>query len=287
MSLLQELWEQSVHSLLKIGPVEWASGLGSVIVRTNVRHFRKEVAAGARRNLAIHFPGMDPAEIEARTWRFVDNVGRLMGEFSILHRLEREGRLELFGADEIVAIQGHEPIIAIVLHTGNWEVLGAGLRQAGIRTATFYEPPESRVQRRIVVEARERFGFRLLSPDSQGLRDAIKILRENGIVSIFGDEARDGRTMAPLFGRPPHDRGNLAIAARLARKLKSRLVVTHVERLPRCYFNMHISEPFALPDGPNRTLLDDIAFLNTKIEPVILDHLDSWYFLDDLIEPLD
>ncbi len=33
------------------------------------------------------------------------------------------------------------------------------------------------------------------------------LLNAKKIVAIFPDEARKGRTMAPLFGRPPHDRG--------------------------------------------------------------------------------
>jgi KDO2-lipid IV(A) lauroyltransferase len=286
MGRLQETWEYSIHSLLKVTPIEWASAVGSFLARTNVRYFRKEVAVGARRNLAIHLPGLSEAEIEVRVQRFLDNVGRMMGEFSILHRLQAEGRLEFDGFDAVLAVNGQEPLLAIALHTGNWETVGPGLQHLGIKAATFYEPPESPAQRRIAIETRERLGFRLLSPDQRGLRDAISILKANGNVIIFGDEARGGRTMAPLFGRPPHERGNLAIAARLARKLKCRLVVSHVERLPQCHFRLHITPPFSLPDDPARTLLDDVAFLNAKIEPIILRHLDSWYFLDDSIEPL-
>ncbi len=92
--------------------------------------------------------------------------------------------------------------------------------------------------------------------------------------------------MAPLFGRPPHDRGNLAIAARLARKQKCRLAVSHVERLPGCRFRLNITAPFDLPDEPGRTVLDDVAFLNAKIEPIILRNLDNWYFLDDRIDDI-
>lgn len=287
MSRLGELWEYTVHSALKLAPIGGASAAGSFLARTNVRYFRKEVAEGARRNIAIHHPHLTPPEIEAIVWRFLDNVGRIMGEFSVLHRLAGEGRLAFSGFEPIVAIQGQEPLLAIALHTGNWEAMGAGLQHLGIRTATFYDPPASRSQRRIAIETRQRLGFRLLSPDHQGLRDAIAILKSNGNVIIFGDEARRGHTMAPLFGRPPHDHGNLAIAARLARKLKCRLVVSHVERLPHCHFMLHITEPFHLPDGPNRTLLDDVSFLNGKIEPIILRNLDNWYFLDDRIDPIE
>lgn len=287
MSRLQDIWERSVHSLLKLAPIEAASAVGSLLTRLNVRYFRQEISAGARRNLAIHHPDWTKADIEAGIWRFLDNVGRIMGEFSVLHRLASEGRLAFSGFEPILAIQGKEPLLAIALHTGNWEAMGAGLQHLGIKTATFYLPPASAAQRQIAIETRERLGFRLLSPDHQGLRDAISILRAKGNVIIFGDEARDGRAMAPLFGRPPHGHGNLAIAARLARKMNCRLVVSHVERLPDCHFMLHITAPFHLPDGPGQTLTDDVAFLNAQIEPIILKNLDSWYFLDDRIDPLE
>jgi KDO2-lipid IV(A) lauroyltransferase len=287
MSGLQDLWERSLHALLKHAPIEAASAIGSLLTRVNVRFFRKEISAGARRNLAIHYPEWTPAQVEAGVWRFLDNVGRLMGEFSVLHRLAREKRLTFSGFEPIQAIQGKEPLLAIALHTGNWEAMGAGLQHLGIKTATFYMPPASAAQRQIAIETRERLGFQLLSPDQKGLRDAIGILRANGNVIIFGDEARDGRAMAPLFGRPPHEHGNLAIAARLARKMNCRLAVSHVERLPDCHFRLHITAPFHLPDGVDRTLLGDVAFLNAQIEPIILKHLDSWYFLDDRIDPLE
>jgi len=195
--------------------------------------------------------------------------------------------LEYAGFEPVLEVNGREPLLAIALHTGNWEAMGAGLQHLGISTATFYEPPRSAAQRQIAIATRQRLGFKLLAPDQHGLREAIALLRAGGNVIIFGDEARAGRTMAPLFGRPPHDKGNLAIAARLARKLKCRLVVSHVERLPHCRFRLHITAPFSLPDAAGRSLLDDVGFLNAKIEPVILANLDTWYFLDDRIDPLE
>lgn len=286
MSRAGEAFEAAAYGLMKRMPVEWASATGSFIVRNNVRFFLKHIAEGARRNLRIHNPQISARDLERSVTRFLDNVGRMMGEFAILHRLQDEGRLSYdSGFERIKAEDGTTPLVAIALHIGNWEAMGAGLKHLGIETATFYEPPESPVQRRIAVETRQRLGFRLLSPNAQGLRDALSVLRSNGNVIIFGDEARGGRTMAPLFGRPPHEHGNLAIAARLARKTHARLVISYVERLPRCHFRLHMGEPFRLPD-PHGSVIEDVAFLNARIEPVILDHLDSWYFLDDLIEPL-
>ncbi|GAU82918.1 lipid A biosynthesis lauroyl acyltransferase [Bosea sp. BIWAKO-01] len=160
------------------------------------------------------------------------------------------------------------------------------MRSLGIPVASFYEPPEDIVQREIAETVRRQFDTKLLSPDRRGIRDSLAILKQNGVVAIFADEARGGRTMAPLFGRPPHGEGNLAIAARLARHTGAQLVVIHCERLPGVRFRLHFGEPFILPAGEHN-LFDDVSLLNAAIEPIILKHLNRWYYLDDSIAPLD
>jgi lauroyl/myristoyl acyltransferase len=251
-----------------------------------VRLHRPEIIAGARRNLAIHRPDLGEEEIRAFIWRFLDNVGRFMSEFSVLTRIHTEGRVELLGAAPVQAIHGTVPILTIVLHTGNWEVFGLALRDANLPVATFYETPPRAAQQRIVVEMRHKIGFQLLDPSPRGMRDAIALLKRNHIVAIFGDEARKGHLMAPLFGRPPHDRGNLALAVRLARRNGAKIVIAHSERLEGCRFRMHISPPFSLPEDDSGVVAD-VAFLNERIEPIILANLDRWYYLDDSLAPVE
>ena len=286
--LLQKLLDHyhlAMHQALRHAPVETASALGSLLVRANVRFNRPEIIAGARRNLARHRPDMNLRDIDRAIWRFADNVGRHMGECSLIERIVDQGRVELIGHGPGQSMVGKAPLLSIHLHTGNWEVFGPALVRYGIPVATFYEAPTSAVQRRIIEGVRLRAGFNLLTPDARGLREALARLRGNGVVSIACDEARAGRLMAPLFGRPPHNKGNLAIAARLARSTRAHLVIAHCERLANCRFALHVSEPFTLPD-PGGGLLEDVRFLNERIEPIILSHLDQWYYLDDLIEEI-
>jgi len=286
--LLQKLLDHyhlAMHHALRHAPVETASALAGLLVRTNVRFNRPEIIAGARRNLARHRPGMSAGEIDRAIWRFLDNVGRHMGECSMIERIVGQGRVEMIGLGPGQRMVGQAPLLSIHLHTGNWEIFGPALIQHGVHVATFYEPPTSAAQRQIIEGARLRAGFDLLTPDGRGLRGALARLRGNGVVSIACDEARAGRLMAPLFGRRPHDKGNLAIAARLARSTGAHVVIAHCERRANCRFALHVTDPFTLPDQGNG-LLDDVRFLNDRIEPIILAHLDQWYFLDDRIEEI-
>ena len=283
---LANIWDASLHRILRLVSVETASAVGSFVVRANVRLHRRDIIAGARRNLAIHRPELTEPEIRAFIWRFIDNVGRFMGEFSVLSRMQEERRIELIGAEALKAIDGVEPVVVIGLHTGNWEVFGHPLRDAGLKLATFYETPPRPAQERIVLETRREAGWQLLDPSPRGMREAMSLLKQKRVIVIFGDEARNGRLMAPLFGRPPHASGNLALGVRLARRTGAKLFIGHCERLEGCRFKAYFSEPFSLP-AEDAGVLADVAFVNAKIEPIVLANLDRWYYLDDLIAPFE
>ena len=282
---LADLYYLAMHHGLRHAPLEAASALGGLLVRANVRFNRREIIEGARRNLARHRPDLSAGDIDSAIWRFADNVGRHMAECSGLDRMIPEGRIDIRGHEHLQALAGRRPVLALQLHTGNWEMFGPALTHHGLPPAAFYAPPENPMQRRIIEEVRRRVGFTLLTPDAQGMRNALALLRNHQLVAIGCDEARAGRLMAPLFGRTPHDKGNLAIAAKLARRTGALIVTGHCERLANCRFSLHVSEPFALPD-PGGGLLEDVRFLNDRIEPIILSHLDQWYFLDDRIEEI-
>jgi KDO2-lipid IV(A) lauroyltransferase len=206
--------KRALYHLLGFLPTEWASNIGGHGIRRNVRLNRPQIVVNARANLAIHRPGATEAELEAMVDAFLDGVGRIMAEFSVIHRFLREGRLEVEGLEAFCALAGVEPIIAIGLHTGNWETFGPVFQQAGIPLTSFYQPPADRLELEVAVATRQRFGVDLLKPDASGVRKAMRRLRENRVVMIFPDEARNGKTMGPLFGRQPHASGNLAIAVR-------------------------------------------------------------------------
>lgn len=281
-----EAWERGAYNLMRRLPVDMSSDLGSFLVRTNVRFNRPEILAGARRNLAIHRPDWTPEQIEAGVQTFLDNVGRFMGEFAALPRIERMGRASVEGVDHILPYFGKRPLLALPLHISNWEASGACLQTVGLKFATFYDPPASAVQREIVINTREALGFQLLTPDRKGLQEAMRLLEDNKAVAIFPDEARHGRSMAPLFGRPPHTKGNLAIAAKLARKYNCAISVTYIERKDKCRFVMHWCPVHEMPDASQSTPIDDVAFLNGLIEPVIKANIERWYFLDDAIDQI-
>lgn len=278
--------ERLLHRVLRRLPISFVSALGARLAWLKIRFIDPGVARKARSNIRRHVPEMPEAEVERLVWRFVENVGRLMAEFSVVHRFAATGRMELVGVDVARADVGKIPTIALCLHLGNWEVLASAMQMIGIPIASISEVPDNPVHRDIASETRSGFDVRVLSPDRNGLRHALSVLRQNGVLAIFPDEKRDGTMMAPLFGRQPHLKGNLAVAAKLARRTGAQLVVVYCIRVDGTGFRLHFERPFKLQPGDDDALAD-VALLNSRIEPVILQHLDQWYYLDDSIGPID
>lgn len=289
-SLIERLEPKIQAFLFKVMqwlPTERSTDFGVFVTRQNVIHNRPEILEGAKRNLRIHFPGDSEAEIERKVREFLDGVGRFMAEFAVMDRLIPEGRLNFAGLDAFRAAAGEGPIIALGLHTGNWETFGPAFAHAKIPLASFYDPPVNPFERGIAESTRARFGVQLLSPDASGTRQAIRLLRQNRVVMIFPDEARDGHIMGPLFGRAPHLKGNLAIATRLARHTGARFAICHSERRGKGHLDLFFGAPFSLPAIEGRPdHLADVAFLNSQVEPVVKRNLPRWYFLDDSLAPI-
>ena len=274
------------YRLLRFLPTETASNIGGHGYRLNAKLSLPEARAKAKANLKIHKPGASEPELDAMVMDFYDHVGRVAAEFAVMDRIMKEGRITHTGLEPFAAAFGKEPLILLCVHTGNWEVLPSLFKTVGIQLASIVQPPNSAFERQIVRIVRQTYDVETIEPDLRGIRRAIAVLKARRTVSIFPDEARDGVAHGPLFGRPPHERGNLAIAARLSRMTGARILFSHCRRILPCRFHVEIEGPFSLPDGGERDILADVAFLNSKIEPVILNNLPRWYFLDDRIDPI-
>ncbi len=279
---LLDAWKRAAFHVLRHMPLDMVSALGGAIVRWSVPRHRPGVVAGARRNLQRLSPETGAADIESTVASFIDNVGRTMAEFALLHRIAAAGRITQ--ADEnFDAVRSHDaPVIGLCLHTGNWEVGAALIPRTGVRLASISVEPESSAERAIAADVRARLGCTVFPADLSGLRRAMAWL-ETGtgprLLIIFGDEARRTQLMAPLFGRAAHTKGNLALVAQMARRYACPIVIMYGDRTEGCRFVVHVSPPVWLPDGQDT--LEDVRLLNAMIEPIIRARLGQWYFLDN------
>jgi KDO2-lipid IV(A) lauroyltransferase len=278
-----DAWEVGLDHVFRRLPMDLGPFLARHTTLAQLRATRPWVLEGARRNLARLRPELPEAEREAMAQRFLAHLAALVGETAAIERQFPAGRVEMVGHEAGVAAHKSGPLVGLSLHTGNWELLGAALRELGVPLSSFYEEAESPGATRVLKALRTRMGVRLLEPTIAGVRQGLRELKEGRVVAVFCDEGREGRIMAPFFGRPPHTEGNLAVAARLARATDAVIVVNHVLRLPGGRFRVVFHPPRRLPPG-RRDLLADVVELNGWIEPIIRENLDQWFFLDDALD---
>ena len=274
------------HFALKLLPIDVCSNFGAFLGRIVMKSKHKGAVANMRRNLEIILPDASVEERDAILTRNCENLGRLMTEFSVLTRICRdEQRVKIVGLDEVLQATQNGPIVLIVLHLGNWEVLSSISKRIGIPFHTFFLPLDNPVERWVTARVRKKLGANLLPEGMLGVGPALHRLKQGGVVSLLCDEAFAGEIRGPLFGRPAHLKGNLALAARLARRTGAKLCILNTVRQQAANFECHFSPMIALP-GEHQArvdvdMLNDVRYVNTLVEPIVKSHLDQWYYLHE------
>jgi KDO2-lipid IV(A) lauroyltransferase len=276
---MRDLPKRLSYNLLRLFPARIASELGALHYGA-VRHLFSSRNRRIAENLARIRPDLDAASAARLHWR---NKGRVMSEFSVLAQIAASSNITIDGEENIRAAHAEGPVVVLAMHLGNWELISIVFHRLKIAVASFYMPPESRLEHEIACRVRAGFDMTLFPPGVKGVRPAMKRLaRQDGVVVIFGDEGFDGRIMAPFFGRPTHLAGNLAIAVRLARHAGAQIVPFYVQRRGGSQFTCRFLSPIRLAstDDPGAMLVADVERLNAVIEPIVKRHISQWYFLD-------
>jgi len=273
----QELWS---YRLFRHLPIDWSRRAFQPRVEAAIRKDRPWVRERALYNLRRHWPEAGDQEIADGADAFVSSIAAQYSEYPTLGRIVRAGRVDIVGAENAVLARDETGAVALCLHTGNWEVLLEALHGLGVCVSTISLDGESRAQHTIISDVRRRMGANVLPAKLNSMREAIGLLQERRILAVFGDDSRQGRLTAPLFGREPLPSSNLALIAKLARKSGRPICVNYATRISDVRFRVTFGPQFFLP-GDGRSVLDDVVFLNALIEPIILNHLTQWYMLDD------
>lgn len=276
----------AAHFALKLLPIDVCSNLGAFLGRVVMEKKYKKAVQNMRRNLEILLPEKSIEEREALVIRNCENLGRLMTEFSVLTRIcQSQERISTVGLEPLLEASQQGPIVLVTLHLGNWEILSSISKRVGVPFHTFYLPLDNPVEAWVTARVRRQLGANLLPVGMAGVGPALRILKERGVVAIFCDEAFAGKIRGPFFGRPVHLKGNLALATRLARKHNARLAVVYTSRISTARFECRFSDLINLPDSSglaeSELILDDVRYLNSFIEPAIMENLHQWYYLHE------
>lgn len=276
----------TAHFALKLLPIDVCSNLGAFLGRVVMRQKYKGAVQNMRRNLEILLPDKSVDEREMLITRNCENLGRLMTEFSVLKRIcQSDGRISVLGLEPLLRAAQHGPVVLVTLHLGNWEILSSISRKVGVPFHSFYLPLDNPVEAWVTSRVRRQLGANLLPAGMAGVGPALRILKEGGVVAIFCDEAFSGVIRGPLFGRPAHLKGNLALAVRLARRNNAKLAVVHTTRVGTARFECRFGDPISLPERPgmsdSESVLGDVRYLNSFVEPIMMENLHQWYYLHE------
>jgi KDO2-lipid IV(A) lauroyltransferase len=281
------LLNTTIIASLKPLSINHCSAFGALIAPISVYRY-PELDARARRNWRKLRPEQsDSASVDKAMKRLWRCISRTMTEFSVLHRLWDAGRITVEGLEHLDnARSAKKPILVAGLHLGNWEVIpltGIALGHSG---SGVYMPPNNRFDHKIAVRAMQRYGAVLFAPGPAAMRAAIKALTERtGPFVMFIDEYIRGHVFAPAFGRPLKPEGNIAYVARLARLTGAEIILAYCQRLnDSAYFKVTFLPPVDIARDGNRDsdLMENIARINSVIEPIVRANLDQWYYMLDL-----
>ena len=274
------------HYGMKLMPMDSCSNFGAWLGGFAIPRFHPSAEKRTRATIAKLCPHLSKDAQEQLLKTNFETQGRLMTEFSVVNRLAKHRqRIDIRDRHYLMESLAKGPVIIVGMHLGNWEIGPSVLRDIGLRPYANYTPPPGRAKAWISERVRRKGGLNFLPPGAQGIRPAVKVLKEGGVISMFCDEGFQNKIRGPLFGRKPHLEGNLAVAVRLARMTGATIQPWYNLRTDGFRFICQFLEPITLEpeDKPGARLLDDIQRLNDAIEPVVRANLGQWFFLDNAL----
>lgn len=231
----------------------------------------------AARQLADAYPDSTAAWRAATLDGMWRNLGRTFAEsFHLTELAADRSRFDAPSASRLREIFGGERRAVLAsLHSGNWEVAVAPLLWHGYRTAGVYQRVKNqRVDAALRETRAPLYPAGLLQKGDQTVRQALRTVRDGGMVSVMAD-LRDRQGLAvPFFHRPAP---STPFPAFLARTLGVPLAAGRVIRLDGTRFAIEV-EPIEVARTKDRAddLLVTTAALNACFERWVREHPDQW-----------
>lgn len=240
------------------------------------------------RNLEIAFPEKAIAEREAILQGTFENLGRVLGELSQVHKFTRERLAELIDFDlddETKAVYARNKsegcgVLVTTGHLGNWEMLVLGFAALYEPMSYLARPLDNPKIDDLLTKRRTRFGNTPINKTNSAML-AIKILRDGGILGILSDvnaHPKEG-VFVPFFGVPACTASG---AAMLAIRTNALIYPTFCvwDRASKKYKFVHGSllEP-VLTDDRKQDIVDTTALYTAEIEKIIRTYPDQWMWI--------
>ncbi len=255
--------------LLRLLPIDWASGLVGALARSIGP--KLSVSNRARRNIQRALPELNARERETVVRDMWDNLGRVVGEYPHIGKLHARGtgnRLEIIGADFIDQLRDDDkPGIFMMAHLGNWEFSGLASSQRGLAVDRVYRQANNRLTEWLLSQGRASIEGALIPKGPAGAKQILSSLKTGNHLALLVDQKMNDGVPVPFFGT---DAMTAPALAQLALRLKCPVVPVRVKRLKGAKFQVIVSPPMEFTPTGNRQA-DVLAYM-TKINKII----ESW-----------
>lgn len=227
---------------------------------------------------------VSPLRLHWQSWRVLVNVFR---NYYALLRLfhcpdEEITRLvELRGWEHLdAALRAGRGVVVLGAHIGNYNLLAPFMALCGPPAGAFVEPVEPPELFAFVSQVRARTGLRLFNADRDGVRGAVRLLRDNGILAVTGDRyLGNNGAVAAFFGRRTCLPQGAVV---LAQRCGAPLLPASLRSLPGNRLRVELGPPLPLVETrqPRHDLAVNMRLVAGALERAISAVPEQWVMLN-------
>jgi len=251
--------EKAVSTMPERASDAFGRSIGRTIYRLGLRRDTVE------ENLRIAFPDEPDSWREEVMRASYEHLGREVAAMLRLSKLdpgavvERTTTIGWDALEESLALG--RGVLLVTGHYGNWEIAAAAVAARGVPIAAIVRRQGNRIVDERLQKVRKRLGVENIY-QSEAPKRVPRILRENGVVGIVGDQdARRSGIFVPFFGRPASTHRGPAL---FALRLNAPVFSCVARRLPGDDVRYEVAGE-KVPFTPTGILDDDVAALTTEL----------------------
>jgi KDO2-lipid IV(A) lauroyltransferase len=236
----------------------------------------------AKNNIKNAISELKDDEIEKILENMWDNLGRIIGEFCFISRLEIE-KLEEFveiskeSKENILSLkESGKGGIIFSGHIGNWELGPKVLEKFGLNVSTVYRPLNNPFVEEMTAKMRKTD---MIGKNSAGNRKIIDVIKNGGFVIILADQKVTEGAPIKFFHQEAVTTTSIA---RIALKYQIPIIPARIIRIGNQFkFKAQIEKPLVIENKNN--LDEDIKNItlqiNKKLEIWIKEYPSQWFWV--------